>query len=410
MRIIVNSSTPWGFSGYSQVNKNLIPLLNDTTHHEFIYYTRSGRYSSVPGTYEGVPVYSPPDTGGTPEMHLPALMQNLDADFVLHIMDAWILDNVIQRLNFPQISYAPIDCSPLSPRWYQVLQNIYTVIPYNEFGLRQIKNAGLTNYRDPIYHGVDTSTFKPRSSNVLPFDVDDPFIVGMVKANVGTRANYDHTLEAIKWFLDDNPDARDDFRLYLHTSKQGRNGYNIEALLSVFGLTDIAKFPNQTQYAFGTLSSQNLSEIYSSMDVLLNTTRAEGFGLPILESLSCGTPAIITNGSCMKDVFDEGTFKVDVHKNKDNFGEEDAFEIRPRKMVSYAWPSRKSIKENLEEVYYNQDQLEDKGEEGRKWAQQYDWNKIVPQWVKVLDQIEDETSFSGQDLIDDEDMSDVLDI
>jgi glycosyltransferase involved in cell wall biosynthesis len=111
----------------------------------------------------------------------------------------------------------------------------------------------------------------------------------------------------------------------------------------------------------------------------------------------------------MKDIYDEGVFKVDARENPDNFGEEDAFEVRPRKLVSYAWPKRESIKEQLEEAYYNRDQLDDMGAKGREFAKQYDWNKIVPQWVDVLKDIEDETSYSG-DMMDDSDLEEVMDM
>jgi glycosyltransferase involved in cell wall biosynthesis len=45
-----------------------------------------------------------------------------------------------------------------------------------------------------------------------------------------------------------------------------------------------------------------MAKIYSAMDVLLNPAMGEGFGITVLEAQACGTPAIVTEFSAMKEV------------------------------------------------------------------------------------------------------------
>jgi glycosyltransferase involved in cell wall biosynthesis len=45
-----------------------------------------------------------------------------------------------------------------------------------------------------------------------------------------------------------------------------------------------------------------MAQIYSSMDLLLATSRGEGFGLPVLEAQACGVPVIVSNWSAQPEL------------------------------------------------------------------------------------------------------------
>jgi len=54
-------------------------------------------------------------------------------------------------------------------------------------------------------------------------------------------------------------------------------------------------------YIDRTLPDMELAGLYTACNVLVHPYRGEGFGLPILESMACGTPVIITNGGAALD-------------------------------------------------------------------------------------------------------------
>jgi glycosyltransferase involved in cell wall biosynthesis len=58
-------------------------------------------------------------------------------------------------------------------------------------------------------------------------------------------------------------------------------------------------------YLDATLPERELAGLYRSCDVLVHPYRGEGFGLPILESMACGVPAIVTNGGACLDFCSE---------------------------------------------------------------------------------------------------------
>jgi glycosyltransferase involved in cell wall biosynthesis len=52
----------------------------------------------------------------------------------------------------------------------------------------------------------------------------------------------------------------------------------------------------------GFVPDEMLPAIYSAADVLAFPSLYEGFGLPILEAMACGTPVVASHASCLPEV------------------------------------------------------------------------------------------------------------
>lgn len=109
---------------------------------------------------------------------------------------------------------------------------------------------------------------------------------------------------------------------------------------------------------FPWISDEELPLLYSSTDVLLYPSFYEGFGLPILEALSCGTPVITSNVSSMPEV-----------------GGEAAYYVNPS--------SVEDIKKALAEVISNKSLREDLVKKGLKQAKKFSWQKCAEQTAQV---------------------------
>lgn len=59
---------------------------------------------------------------------------------------------------------------------------------------------------------------------------------------------------------------------------------------------------NQKIHVLKNLSNDNLRYLYNCATVSVNPTAYEGFGLPILEAMACGTPVITCNNSSIPEV------------------------------------------------------------------------------------------------------------
>ncbi|ADL19072.1 Predicted glycosyltransferase [Acidilobus saccharovorans 345-15] len=92
---------------------------------------------------------------------------------------------------------------------------------------------------------------------------------------------------------------------------------NLAAMRTTFKAIVISEFPEDEfrlkfrprfPYVFyqSGVSDEELARIYSSSDVFLFTSRAEGFGLPPLEAMACGTAVVSTNAKGNMDYMVNG--------------------------------------------------------------------------------------------------------
>jgi glycosyltransferase involved in cell wall biosynthesis len=111
------------------------------------------------------------------------------------------------------------------------------------------------------------------------------------------------------------------------------------------------------------------------MDVLMNASRGEGFGIPIIEAQACGTPVIVTDFSAMPELVDWGDWAVpytDFHFSQNSY---------------QATPSVPEITKRLQYVYDNRDS-EEIAQEARNNALKYDADLVTEYyWKPVLDDI-----------------------
>jgi glycosyltransferase involved in cell wall biosynthesis len=90
--------------------------------------------------------------------------------------------------------------------------------------------------------------------------------------------------------------------LLMHTDPKDPHGQDLVAIAEELGLTrqNFAISP-------GKIPASDMAKFYNAADCTINISDAEGFGLSVLESLSCGTPVIVNKTGGMQDQATDGT-------------------------------------------------------------------------------------------------------
>jgi len=293
---------------------------------------------------------------------------------VITLMDVWVLSNQhMAEMNLA--SWVPVDHDPVPPKVAEFFKKYGArPIAMSRFGERKLKEAGLEPFYVP--HGVDTNIMKPAEErhaareklNIPP----DAFVAGMVANNQGfspARKSFPEVFEAFARFHRRHKDAI----LYVHAEKMGvRNGLNLEMLAEMFGIADAVRFAPQTEMELG-IPQTSMAGIFSMMDVLLNPSYGEGFGIPIIEAQACGTPVIVTDFTSMPELCGAG-WKVSGERWYD--AGHGAFFMRP---------SVPKITAALAKAYEGAAKLRDKA---RAFALDYDADRITQEfWKPVLEEL-----------------------
>lgn len=100
-----------------------------------------------------------------------------------------------------------------------------------------------------------------------------------------------------------------------------------------------------------------LRELYQTCDLLLFPSLREGFGLPVLESLACGTPAVISDVPALNEWAGEVCLSAPPR---------DVPALAGRVLQSVENGRSHSVRKRL-----------------REFAEQYDWHRIIPQMMEA---------------------------
>lgn len=128
--------------------------------------------------------------------------------------------------------------------------------------------------------------------------------------SVGTqlepRKNLAHLIHCFLRLLSEQPNL--DINLVLVGSKRFHSGETINH-------PDFPRFSSRVVFT-GYVSDEDLSAIYSGATAFIYPSLYEGFGLPTLEAMRCGTPVIASNTTSIPEVVDDAGILIDP-KDKD---------------------------------------------------------------------------------------------
>jgi len=146
--------------------------------------------------------------------------------------------------------------------------------------------------------GTDLSppSKKDIKSTTEKYDILDSQFNILYVGNYDQRKNVDKIVRACRSIHQDFPELR----LILAGSNPPKSTLN-----SIAG-----EFHDKISY-LGYVPDSELGSLYAAADVFMYPSEYEGFGLPIIEAMACGTPVITSNKSSLPEVGGEAAVTLD---------------------------------------------------------------------------------------------------
>ena len=198
-----------------------------------------------------------------------------------------------------------------------------------------------------IYHGLDHNVFKIYDEIKLDFELPEKFILSV--GSIEPRKNLLGLLKAYN-LLDEK--TKDEYKLVL----VGFKGWQNQEFMK-----QIERDKENINY-LGFISDDELAKVYNRADCFVFPSFYEGFGLPLLESMACGTPVISSSTTSMPEV------------GKD--------------AVIYCNPNEiDDIKNKIKLVLNNKTLQADMVKKGLQRAKEFSWKKSAQEHINLFEEL-----------------------
>jgi glycosyltransferase involved in cell wall biosynthesis len=312
---------------------------------------------------------------------------------------------------FKSVAYWPVD-SYLKENWIAHAIGLpdYSVA-YTDYGKKEIEKANMKMPKPmefdlrTIYHGTNTTAFHPLPKNeVIEFkkkffskasiDPERTYIVGVVARNQ-MRKDLPRVMKIFKEFQRRRPESM----LYIH-AKENDVGGSLGEYARGFNM-EVGKdwiFPGSFNEADG-YPLEVLNQIYNCMDIQVQASNGEGWGLPITEAMAVNKLTLAPNITSIPEIFNTvGDNYEDVNRLADSnirgipikagsglsewttFGPTDYERVRPLTNVEDA------VKK-LIWAYDHPDLAAKIAQRGYEWVQEYSWEKIANKWDEFFQEV-----------------------
>jgi glycosyltransferase involved in cell wall biosynthesis len=324
MRIGWTSNAPWAPTGYGVQTQEIVPKLIEHGHDVAIManYGLTGAtidFNGITVMGSGMDQYS---NDITPAQIVSWIKKEEgQVGLGISLYDVWVYTNPSWD-DVPMLSWTPVDHVVIPDgvlQWFKRIGAGKWALAMSRFGEDQLLQSGVE--RERVFyapHSFNSNIFKPvrtdiRSKIGVPKDAHLTMINSANKGLTPIRKCWPEMIEAWCKFAE----SREDAYLYIHTEFFGlSSGVKIGRLLELFGApVDRVKIVPQFEYRQG-IPQSTIAELYSAADVLLMTSRGEGFGIPTIEAQACGTPVIVTDWTAQAELVGAG-WKVDGQREWD---------------------------------------------------------------------------------------------
>jgi glycosyltransferase involved in cell wall biosynthesis len=203
------------------------------------------------------------------------------------------------------------------------------------------------NKIDVIYHGSSLTSAHTSFIRHIPHKIPQEFLLF-----VGNRSGYKNFsgfIQGIAPLLRKNPD------LFLVCI--GKKGFSKAEETSLQELN----IRRQTVCYVG-VNDNLLAYFYAKAKAFVFPSLMEGFGIPILEAWACGTPVVLTDNACFREVAaDAGSY--------------------------FSPSSPESICETISKVLFDKELSKDLVENGKKRLELFSWEKTVEKTVLLYESL-----------------------
>jgi glycosyltransferase involved in cell wall biosynthesis len=306
------SNAPWVPSGYGSQTAQVVSRLQDAGHEVAVAANYGLLGTAMTWGPRDLPIFPMGSDSYSQDIvaaHHANWAKGIQNGWIVTLWDVWpFRDAGFHGAHVA--SWTPVDHWPVPPEIVGWAKDHFT-IAMSQFGRDSFEREGIRARYIP--HAIERDVFRPtptfrngvspRAHLGVP---EDAFLVMVNARNQGinpSRKAFGEMFSALSVFMASHLDVH----VYVHADKIGQSGVDLVNLANAV-LIPPERMHYVDMYAFrvAAIPPVDLAALYTASDVLLATSMGEGFGIPVIESQACGTPAIVTDFSAQPELIGGG--------------------------------------------------------------------------------------------------------
>ena len=405
MKIAILSDSPTIPTGYRNQATQLVKHLQEAGH-EIHYFANAHRGSDIEylrlkgGEEFDYKIYGHGHNNPYFSKTMEALLKSIKPERFIILLDTfmlypWFLN--IDTAPAKSFFWFPSDGGGGLPTGCEeILKKIDQPVSMAEFGQKQVKDYHQLDVAH-IPHGVDSKAFHPlpeeeRQKLKQKYGLQGKYVIGVVARNQ-PRKNLDRTIKSMRLIADKIPNAV--LFLHLDPNDPAQQLFSIPNLVKRYNLENRVVYSGMN--AFQGFPQNKMNEVYNVMDSFLLTTSGEGFGVPIIEAMSCEIPVVATDYTTTPELLIKNKAGLGIKlsgvetQSVDKDYKEYDVDVMNGTMTG-SWHVERGMcsivdtAKQIEWLYKNPVKASEMGRNGRKAViKKYDFKVVGKQWEKILE-------------------------
>lgn len=404
-QIVIFGDAPTGPTGFGKIVKHLATAVLKIDCEPLVV----GLKKHYSGSLAGTRIINAQEKGD-PQGYdtLRTLLKTQEVAMVITIGDPWDIQGLAeikQAHPFTWIGYTPVDSIPYpryilltkDPHQYLdvafLMQQMDEIVTYSGFGNTAVekmltaaapeKAPALSRSIETIYLGVDPDLYRPqpKAEARRQFQgamTEDMLLFSCMKVN-SIRAGFDTLFAAWSRYLslamEVDPALAQRSKLYMHTAIDN-GGYPLTLLMQRYGLENSIML-NPGVKPGECFPEEVIAATHNASDIVVSAARGEGFGLNILEALSCAVPCIVPDYGCPAEYGDAAVWRVPIAAT---FNPEFA-------TTDFAIVDVEAMAAGMLALASDSEKRARMGSHGRKIAGDLTWDVFIEKWATKLEDV-----------------------
>ena len=272
-----------------------------------------------------------------------------------------MVSKVLKKLKGQRVIHTVFESNILPDGWKESLECADLVVTASEWGAEILRDALLNTPIEVVPEGIDISQFHHWNRSALlstpaTRERKDEFrflSIGKLEDRKGTR----ELLEAFKMAFSTENHIK--LILKIHNLLDNQYLQNFEYMLPNEIANQVTLAKNEANK--DAMSNKEIADLYRSSHCFVFPSKAEGWGLPLLEAISCGTPFIATHYSGQTEYLKHLSQKYsEIPYTMEEINSEDFFKFHKfsgKTRPQWAKPDVSSLSQCMRNIYSNYEKL-----------------------------------------------------